>query len=835
MSQQRISHLVFAALVAGGLIGFQGASAPVHAHPRSNPAVVTEAPARSPVFGAAGLKREVFGFALASSLADPTVGYTAWNFAALSTVAFFGLHINGAGAIVADSGWTVWNSSTLTSLVSTAHANNTKVVLTIILQDFQAGTPTMCSGLVNRATTVAQAVAQVSAKQVDGINVDYEGLNGTCSNGQTSQSMLTDFARRLRAAMPSPAYLSIDTYASSAMDTLGFFDVAGLNAYVDSFFVMAYDLEYSNWRRSPTNCSTFCLGPTAPLSGYYYNDTSTASQYMNVVGASKVLLGVPYYGRKACVGGGVANAYPLGPVTADTYLDASTEASDPAVTPGSYAVHREANDPVGKERWDTWYNSSLGCTRELYWDDATSLGLKYDLVNSDGLRGVGIWNLNYGGAAPELWSALLGHFAGCTSVTARSAPPSPAAVGTSMTISAAASGCGNANPRYAFWLQAPGSTTWQLPQQWSTSPTYAWNTVGLAAGTYRFVVWAMDAASTGTYGNSLGRFDAWTELDIVLAPTPCTGLNAALAPPTGTLAGNTVTVTATAYTCPNPRFQFELLAPGSQTWKIVQAYSTSATFNWATTGAAIGVYRLIVKARDASSAGLTGSSLGSWDVYVAQQYTLTKACTGLSVATSPSGTSAIGGRVTVTATAYTCPHPVYEFEVLAPGSQTWQVVQAYSASGVLSWNTAGLAAGTYAFSVWARDANSPGLASDSLGAWDVFVSPSYTLVAPCTAAGVTFTPATGARAGSTVSVAATATGCTGAQYQFEMLAPGSSTWKVVQAYSANAMFSWNTVGAPTGGYQFIVKVRNASGAGVAGAGNPNGTWDAYAMAAYTIG
>ncbi len=203
--------------------------------------------------------------------------------------------------MVADSGWDVWNSSALTSLVATAHASNTKVVLTIVLQDFHAGNPTMCAGLINRATTVAQAVGQVSAKHVDGINVDYEGLNGTCSNGQTSQSMLTAFVSQLRAAMPSPAYLSIDSYASSAADTLGFFDVAGLNAYVDSFFVMAYDLEYSNWRRSPTSCASFCLGPTAPLSGYYYNDTSTASQYASVVGASKVLLGVPYYGRKACV------------------------------------------------------------------------------------------------------------------------------------------------------------------------------------------------------------------------------------------------------------------------------------------------------------------------------------------------------------------------------------------------------------------------------------------------------------------------------------------------------------------------------------------------------
>jgi len=832
MSQKRIQHRVFALLIAGGLIGLQGAEVTAHPVIRTAAAHAAASSAQAAVMSPSGLKREVFGFALASSLADPTLGYPSWNFSALSTVAFFGLHINGGGAIVADQGWNVWNSSALTNLLATAHASNTKVVLTIILQDFQSGNPTMCAGLINRATTVAQAVAQASAKHVDGLNVDYEGLNGTCSNGQTSQSMLTDFARQLRAAMPSPAYLSIDTYASSAADTLGFFDVAGLNAYVDSFFVMAYDLEYSNWRRAPASCATFCLGPTAPLSGYYYNDTSTASQYASAVGASKVLLGVPYYGRKACVGGVVPNAYPLGSVTADTYLDASSEASDPAVTSGSYTAHRDANDPAGQERWDTWFNASLNCTRELYWDDATSLGLKYDLVNRAGLRGVGIWNLNYGGGAPELWSALVSHFAGCQSVTAKSTPQSSAPVGASVTVAAVAAGC--ANPRYGFWLRAPGSSTWQLPRQYSTNPTFVWNTAGLAAGTYRFVIWVMDAASAGTYGNTLGRFDAFTELDITLTPTPCTGLNATFAPAGGTLAGNAVAVTATAYTCPNPRYQFELMAPGSQTWRVVQAYSTSATFSWTTTGAVTGVYRFIVKARDASSAGLASSSLGTWDVYIAPQYVLTKACTGLSVTTSPLGTSMVGSRVTVTATAYTCPNPRYQFEVLAPGSQTWQVVQAYSANAVFNWNTGGLAAGGYTFSVWAKDANSPGLAGDSLGTWDVFVSPAYSLVTPCTAAGVAFTPASSAKAGTTVSITASSSGCAGALYQFEMLAPGSQTWQVVRAYSSSATFAWNTSGAPTGGYRFIVKVRNTSGVGTAGAGNPNGTWDAYTTATYTI-
>jgi len=364
------------------------------------------------VGGAGGPAREVFGFALASSLSDPTVGYPTWNFSLLSTVAFFGLHVQDDGTFAADSAWNVWNSSELTGLLNAAHSHGTKVVLTIDLQDFSAGTPNMCAGLMHGGTTIANTVAEVKAKGVDGVNVDYEGLNGSCGTNDSSWARhdFVNFAAALRSSLPGGSYLSIDSYASSATDPLGFFDIAGLGASVDSFFVMAYDLEYSNWSRAPTNCASFCLGPTAPLSGYYYNDTSTASQYLSTVPASKVILGVPYYGRKSCVSSALPHQTPTTSVVADSYLDASGESTATGVQAGSYVSHRDADDPAGEERWDTWFNTSLNCTRELYWDDVSSLSQKYKLVNQDNLRGVGIWTLNYGGGAPELWSTLSTYF-----------------------------------------------------------------------------------------------------------------------------------------------------------------------------------------------------------------------------------------------------------------------------------------------------------------------------------------------------------------------------------------------------------------------------------------
>ena len=430
--------------------------------------------------GSYGPQREVFGFALASSLSDPTLGYPTWEFSLLTTVAFFGLHIKDDGTIASDSGLSVWNSSQLTGLLNAAHPQGTKVVLTIILQDFNAGTPHMCSGLANRATTVSQTVAQVTAKGVDGVNIDYEGLNGTCPNGQSARSMMTDFAHRLRAALPAGSLLSVDTYASSAADPYGFFDVPGLNASVDAFFVMAYDLEYSNWAHQPPSCVRFCLGPTAPLTGYYYNDSVTATQYTSAVPASKVILGVPYYGRKSCVSSAAPNQYPSDTVSADGYEDAAHEYQSNLVKAGSYQMHRDPNDKAGGERWDAWYNTSLNCERELYWDDTYSLAQKYNLVNKRNLRGVGIWTLNYGGGDYWLWATLNTYFSCPASIVA---PATSATV--SYTIQLSAGSCNAAYYDVQLYDQTLKQGWFQVRQVSSTAATVSTTLAGFPGHTYQ--------------------------------------------------------------------------------------------------------------------------------------------------------------------------------------------------------------------------------------------------------------------------------------------------------------------------------------------------------------
>jgi spore germination protein YaaH len=835
MSRQRIRHFAVALLLSAVFTAASveptvaGLTAPSKGAPAAAPAQTLVSTA------AAHTSREIFGFALASSLSDPTVGYPSWNFDLLSTVAFFGLHVDTGGRFVGDNGWTVWNSSALTNLVSIAHQHGVKVVLTIVLQDFSANTPNMCAGLAHADATVAQTVAEVKAKGVDGVNIDYEGLDGSCgtSDPYWAQHAMTSFTAKMRAGLGSSPYLSIDTYAGAAVDPYGFFDVVGLATYVDSMFVMAYDMEYSNYYAAPLNCNRFCLGPTSPLTSYRYNNTTVMNQYIAAASASKVILGVPYFGRKACVAGLGPNQYPTSSVVADSYLDASTEFSYFEVQPGSYVAHREANSS-GMERWDTWFNTVLNCTRELYWDDTVSLGKKYDLVNAGGLRGVGIWNLNYGGGAPELWAALQSHFAPCAGPAVTASPAPPQAPGAQIQFTATSSGC--PNPRYQFWILAPGSSTWTIAQAYSSSATFTWNTTGLAAGSYRYTVWVRDANSSGVACNNLGCFDAYTPATAyALTITPCTSVTESTAPPSTVPSGTSVTFTASASGCPNPRYQFWLLAPGSTSWTIGQPYSGTATFTWNTTGLAAGSYRYTVWARDASSAGTSSNNLGSFDAYFPSTvYTLNSPCTSVTETAAPPSAATAGTAVTFTASASGCPNPRYQFWILAPSSTTWTIAQAYSSTASFTWNTTGLAAGSYRYTVWVRDAGSAGTTSNNLGSFDsYFPSTVYTLNSPCTSVAETAAPPSTAPYGTSVTFTASASGCPNPLYQFWLLAPSSTSWTIGQPYSSTASFTWNTTGLPAGSYRYTVWVRDAGSPGTSS--NNLGSFDAYfPSAVYTL-
>jgi len=444
---QRIPNLVLTLVLAGSLLlpaAAATASSSVHragVGDRTHPLVMEQAaeaanaPAPQQLYGAAvprpalvplaaraatPLQRQVFGFVFAGNIGDPSVGYPSWNFGLLSTVAFFGLQVNsGDGHLVSTNvGWAVYHGSTMTNLVNAAHAHGTRVIVSINLHDYSTSpTNQVCIGLqaANTAQTIQWTKDAIAYQGIDGVNVNYEGSDTVCANGLTERQQLVTFMHDMRAAMPS-MYIAIDSYSGSAEDNLEFFDVTGIAPYVDTFFVMAYDMDQANYGEAPLNCPSYCFNPVSPLNTYRFNVTKSMTQYTALVPPSKVILGQPYYGRRGC--GYVLNQahqlrVPNTNFVAPTYTYASTVPSQSGVI--AYASFRDPLDGVSP--WSTWYDTDWSCDREQYWDDTVSLGAKYDLVNTMNLGGVGFWTLDYAGGSPELWDLIAAKFTTTTLYT----------------------------------------------------------------------------------------------------------------------------------------------------------------------------------------------------------------------------------------------------------------------------------------------------------------------------------------------------------------------------------------------------------------------------------
>ena len=275
-------------------------------------------------------------------------------------------------------------------------------------------------------------------------------------------------------------------------------------------------------------------------------------------------------------------------------------------------------------------------------------------------------------------------------------------------------------------------------------------------------------------------------------------LSATPAPPQ--FSGTRVTFTATASGCANPLFQFVMRPASQANWQAVQAYSSSPTYSWNSTGAAPGIVYFGVWAKDASSPA-------QYDTVTSIPFTVsTASCASVSVSAAPTSVSS-GTHVTVTASATGCTNgPRYEFWLRPASSSTWQLVQGYGTSATYDWNSTGAAAGTVYLGVHMRDAN-------STASYDAVASTPVTVTTPSCASVTVFALPTSVTHGSGthVTVTATATGCTNSpRYEFWLRPATSSTWQLVQAYGTSATYDWNTMGALPGTVYLGVHVRDAN-------------------------
>ena len=323
-----------------------------------------------------------------------------WRMQDLSDIAYFGVTVDGNGNTVADESWPTWQGQELTDMINAAHANHVRVFVTVISFDEDA-INSIVTDVGHTAVAVKTATDLMRMRGFDGVVLDFEGKAD--GDHPTIRPGMTQFVAHLRDSVKAyrpDAEVVMATYSGSTQNPTGIFDIAGLSPFVDAFFVMAYDMQFDN---TPGHASA-----TAPLQGGQFNDSDTVAQYLTQTSADKMILGVPYYGYKWSVTSPDPNAQTTSDPESATY----SQMLDDFACAQSLSRHDGDATP-----WATWYSppggdpcgSNLNSWREIYFDTATTIGLKYDLVNRANLRGTGMWALGFDSGHAELWDTLQRH------------------------------------------------------------------------------------------------------------------------------------------------------------------------------------------------------------------------------------------------------------------------------------------------------------------------------------------------------------------------------------------------------------------------------------------
>jgi spore germination protein YaaH len=360
-----------------------------------------------------GLRREVFGY-LPYWYLDQA---NALDYGLLSTIAYFGVAARSDGTLARTAqnqttpGWAGWNSSAMTTVTNRAHSLGVKVVLTVTMMAWNGDYSQMTALLnssTNRGRLVGEIVAAVRARGADGVNLDFEPVPTSL------RSQYTSFVRQLKSALVNGragSYLTVATMAGAATWSTGY-DLAGLTATgaADALMVMAYDFHWSGSTRA---------GGVAPINSPYIFDVSDALQdHLAVVPGSKLIWGVPYYGRAWTTKDGSLNALTCKSTTVCPGAPASAIGRTWAPT---YVTALESLAAHGPRLWDAagqvpWHRyrdaTRNNVWTEVYYDDPASLGAKYTLVERNRLRGIGIWSLLMDAGRRDLSNQIDTYFQG---------------------------------------------------------------------------------------------------------------------------------------------------------------------------------------------------------------------------------------------------------------------------------------------------------------------------------------------------------------------------------------------------------------------------------------
>ncbi|MGM7680721.1 glycosyl hydrolase family 18 protein [Cytobacillus sp. Hm23] len=278
------------------------------------------------------------------------------------------------------------------NFVNEIHDQNLKIVPFLSNHwDFTQGE----NALKNREKLSTDIAKAIETYNLDGINIDIEGLN------ETVREMMTDFVRLLRSKLPADKEIAVAVASNPNGSTVGWagqYDYEKLANYADYLMIMTYDQSYRG--SNP--------GPVASIS---FVEKSIEAAFNFNVPANKIVLGLPFYGRiwkledlddevkpksDKIIGDGVSltKANKL----FETF-DVTISYSDEYETPKATFEIKEG-DP--EFQLASWKDPLEPGKYELWFENEQSYNEKLKLVDKYNLKGTGSWSL--GQEDPSFWT-----------------------------------------------------------------------------------------------------------------------------------------------------------------------------------------------------------------------------------------------------------------------------------------------------------------------------------------------------------------------------------------------------------------------------------------------
>lgn len=352
---------------------------------------------------AKGNDYEVFGFAPHWTLNK----LDNVDFNTLTTLAYFGVPVNADGSLdKSDVGYEALESKKAQDLFSKARNHGTRVVLTFTQMN-SASIRSIIGSEQAQERAASEMVRLTREKGFDGVNIDFEYMGNPGEEYRNAFSRLVEkTTKKLHKEIPN-SKLSVSVYASAAKSPK-MYDIARISKSSDSIFMMAYDF---------ATTSADEVMPTAPLYGHkekkYWYDISTAVEdFLKVMPADKLILGLPWYGYNYPVaepGVKVARykGYYYNYWWKRRRYTAFQSVSSRAQTYASALENtqvKEGWDDYGKVGWKAYREGNLW--RIIFLEDTKSLSIKYRFVKDNKLAGVGMWALGFDNGRRELWDLL---------------------------------------------------------------------------------------------------------------------------------------------------------------------------------------------------------------------------------------------------------------------------------------------------------------------------------------------------------------------------------------------------------------------------------------------